>query len=148
MILEAGNEGSVREVLVIAAGLSIQDPRERPLEHREAADAAHRRFDVGGSDLVSMVRLWDHLREQQRQLSGNAFRRLCRTEYLNYLRVREWQDLFSQLRQVAGDLGLRAGRDEARRTPSTGPCSAACCPTSACGTGTTGSSAGPAGRRS
>ena len=60
-----------------------------------------------GSDLLSILALWEHLRAQQRALSGNQFRRLCRTEFLNYLRVREWRDLFSQLRQVAGDLGIR-----------------------------------------
>ena len=78
---------------------------------RQAADELHRRFDVAGSDLLSLVALWDHLREQQRALSSNQFRKLCRAEYLNYLRVREWQDLFSQLRQVAGDLGIRPGTE-------------------------------------
>ena len=113
MVLQAGEEDCVREVLVIAAALSIQDPRERPLEHRQAADEAHRRFDVAGSDLLSLVRLWDHLRQQQRQLSTNQFRKLCRAEYLNYLRVREWQDLFSQLRQIAGDVGVHVGTHDA-----------------------------------
>jgi ATP-dependent helicase HrpA len=107
MVLEAARHGCVREVTIIAAALSIQDPRERPTEHRAAADEAHARFDVSGSDLLSLVRLWDYLRERQHALSGSQFRRLCRTEYLNYLRVREWQDLFSQLRQVAGQLGVR-----------------------------------------
>ncbi len=111
MVLEAGRLGCVREVLVIAAALSIQDPRERPAAERAQADAAHRRFDVAGSDLLSIVALWDYLRAEQRQLSSNQFRRLCRSEYLNYLRVREWQDLFSQLRQVGGDLGVRPGSD-------------------------------------
>ncbi len=106
MVLEADRHGCAREVLVVAAALSIQDPRERPADQREEADALHRRFDVPGSDLMSIVALWNHLREQQRILSGNQFRRLCRSEHLHYLRVREWQDLFSQLRQVAGDLGI------------------------------------------
>ena len=107
MILEAERRGCVREVLVIAAALSIQDPRERPQDELELANAAHKRFDVPGSDLLSILALWEYLRAQQRALSGNQFRRLCRTEYLNYLRVREWEDLFSQLRQIAGDLGIR-----------------------------------------
>jgi ATP-dependent helicase HrpA len=111
MVLEADRQGCVREVLVIAAALSIQDPRERPTDQRERAAELHRRFDVAGSDLLSIVALWDHLREQQRQLSSNQFRRLCRTEFLNYLRIREWQDLFSQLRQVAGELGIRPGTE-------------------------------------
>ncbi|MDP2289726.1 MAG: ATP-dependent RNA helicase HrpA, partial [Actinomycetota bacterium] len=109
MVLEAERHGCVREVMVIAAVLSIQDPRERPTEHRAAADELHRRFDVPGSDFLSLVKLWDHLREQQQQLGSSQFRKLCRAEYLNYLRVREWQDLFSQLRQVAGQVGVRQG---------------------------------------
>ena len=148
MVLEAERHGCVREVLVIAAALSIQDPRERPEDQREAADAMHRRFDVPGSDLLSIVALWDHLREQQRALSGNQFRRLCRAEFLHYLRVREWQDLFSQLRQVAGDLGIRPAPRRAIPITSTSPCSPACSRTSACATARAASSAAPAGRRS
>ncbi len=111
MVLEAERHGCVREVLVIAAALSIQDPRERPAEHRQHADEMHRRFATDGSDFLAFVRLWDHLREQQQQLGSNQFRKLCRAEYLNYLRVREWQDLYSQLRQVAGELGIRHGSE-------------------------------------
>ncbi len=113
MVLEAEQQDCVREVLVLAAALSIQDPRERPAEHIDLANAAHKRFDVPGSDLLSILALWDHLRSQQRALSGNQFRRLCKAEYLNYLRVREWVDLFSQLRQVAGDLGIRPRKEGA-----------------------------------
>ena len=91
---------------------------------------------MSGSDLVSIVALWDHLREQQRQLSGNQFRKLCRAEFLNYLRVREWQDLYSQLRQVAGELGLRAsGRAGAAGGRASGRAQPACCRTSGCATG-------------
>ena len=107
MVLEAERHGCVREVLVIAAALSIQDPRERPTEKRAAADEAHARFNASGSDFLAYVALWDHLRERQRELSSSQFRKLCRAEFLNYLRVREWQDLYSQLRQVAGDVGVR-----------------------------------------
>ena len=112
MVLEAERHGCVREVLIITAALSIQDPRERPAEHRAAADETHARFTVPGSDFLTLVKLWDHLREQQKALTGNQFRKLCRSEYLNYLRVREWHDLFSQLRQVAGQLGIRSGTDQ------------------------------------
>ncbi len=111
MVLEAERLGVVREVMVIVAALSIQDPRERPADKREAAGEMHRRFAAEGSDFLAFLRLWDYLREQQRTLSSNQFRRLCRAEYLNYLRVREWQDLFSQLRRVAGDLGLRVSTE-------------------------------------
>ena len=113
MVIEAGRHGCVREVLVIAAALSIQDVRERPKDSPERALELHRRFDVEGSDLLSIVSLWDHLRQQQRAVSGNQFRRMCRDEHLNYLRVREWRDLYSQLRQVAGQLGLKPTLDEA-----------------------------------
>ena len=122
MVLEAERHGCVREVLVIAAALSIQDPRERPTR---ASDRERRPTSCTagstspGSDLLSIVALWDHLRERQRALSSNQFRRLCRNEYLNYLRVREWQDLFSQLRPVAGDLGIRPGTE--RRPPRPRP---------------------------
>jgi len=109
IILEAGRNGCVSEVLIIAAALSIQDPRERPAESREAADAMHARFAEPGSDFLAFLRLWDYLGEQQRALSGSAFRRMCRREYLHYLRVREWQDLCAQLRQAARDLGIAAG---------------------------------------
>ena len=109
MVLEAERHGCVRELMIITSVLSIQDPRERPAEHRAAADELHRRFEVPGSDFLSLVKLWDHLRERQHALNSSQFRKLCRTEYLNYLRVREWQDLFSQLRQVAGQIGIRQG---------------------------------------
>src|SRR6056297_760695 len=110
MVLEADRLGCVREVLVIAAALSIQDPRERPDDQREQANEFHNRFKVEGSDLLSLVALWDHLRAKQRELSGNQFRRMCRKEFLNYLRVREWMDLFSQLRRIAGQLGIRPSK--------------------------------------
>ena len=108
MVLEADRLGCAHEVMVIAAVLSIQDPRERPAEQLDAANSAHQRF-VGddGSDFMAFVRLWDHLRARQRELTNNQFRRLCRTEFLNYLRVREWEDLFSQLRQITSQLGIR-----------------------------------------
>ncbi len=113
MILESKRLNCTREVLVIAAALSIRDVRDRPAEHRARADQLHARFKVEGSDLMSIVALWDHLRERQRELSGNRFRRLCRDEFINYLRVREWVDLYSQLRRVAGSLGIRPGTVDA-----------------------------------
>ena len=111
MILEAGRNGCVSEVLIIAAALSIQDPRERPAESREAADAMHARFAEPGSDFLAFLRLWDYLGDQQRALTGSAFRRMCRREYLHYLRVREWQDLCAQLRQAAREMGIAAGQE-------------------------------------
>ncbi|MGI5320823.1 ATP-dependent RNA helicase HrpA [Actinomadura nitritigenes] len=106
MVLEADRNGCVREVLVIAAALSIQDPRERPAEHQQAADDKHRRFADPTSDFLAYLNLWNYLREQQKELSGSAFRRMCKNEFLHFLRVREWQDLHGQLKQVAKSLGV------------------------------------------
>ena len=106
MIIEAGRLGCVREVLVLAAVLSIPDPRERPMEHRPGADALHARFADEHSDFTALLNLWTYLREQQRERSGNQFRRMCRDEFLHYLRIREWQDMRAQLRQIAGPMGL------------------------------------------
>src|SRR5690606_33564988 len=109
MLVEAGREGVVREVAAIVAGLSIQDPRERPLEKRPQADAAHARFRDPGSDFVSLLNLWNYLEDQQKERSGSAFRRMCKAEYLNYLRVREWQDLNRQLLRAAKSVGVKPG---------------------------------------
>ncbi|WLP91095.1 ATP-dependent RNA helicase HrpA [Gordonia sp. NB41Y] len=105
MLVGAHEEGCLDHVLVIAAALSIPDVRERPAEHREAADASHRRFVVPGSDFLGYLALWRHLTEQRKQLSGNQFRRTCEREFLHYLRIREWQDLHRQLRGIVDDLG-------------------------------------------
>ena len=108
MLLEAGELGCVGEVMVIVAALSIQDVRERPADKQEASDALHRRFADPTSDFLTYLNLWRYLRTQSRELSGSAFRRMCRTEFLHYLRVREWQDVHTQLRQLARPLGLDA----------------------------------------
>ncbi|MEV4544164.1 ATP-dependent RNA helicase HrpA [Micromonospora echinaurantiaca] len=100
MVVEGERNGCGTEVIVIAAALSIQDPRERPADKQAQADQAHARFTDRESDFVTLLNLWRHLREQQRALSSSAFRRMCKAEFLNYLRVREWQDIVSQLRQV------------------------------------------------
>ncbi|GAA1527580.1 ATP-dependent RNA helicase HrpA [Nocardioides humi] len=111
MLLEAERLGCVRDVLVIVAALSLQDPRERPgadrPTERAQADQLHARFKAEGSDFLSWLNLMTHLRQQQKELSGSAFRRMCKREYLNYLRVREWQEFVAQLRQVAKEMGIR-----------------------------------------
>jgi ATP-dependent helicase HrpA len=107
MLLEAGRLGCAREVLVIVAALSIQDPRERPADKQEAADERHRRFADKASDFLTWLNLWRYLHERQAELSSNQFRKLCKAEFLNYLRVREWQDLHGQLRAAARDLGIK-----------------------------------------
>jgi ATP-dependent helicase HrpA len=115
MIIESGKQGCAREVLVIAAALSIQDPRERPTDNQQAADTAHRRFWQPESDFLAYTALWDYLAERQRELSGSAFRRQCRAEFLNYLRVREWQDLHGQLSSLARDLGINTKSSSSER---------------------------------
>jgi ATP-dependent helicase HrpA len=116
MILEADRNGCVREVLIIASALSIQDPRERPVDAQQAADDKHRRFADPESDFTTYLNLWDYLAERQRELSSSAFRRMCRADYLNYLRVREWQDLQGQLQRLAADLGVAVNSSSAERT--------------------------------
>ncbi|MBX9334749.1 ATP-dependent RNA helicase HrpA, partial [Serratia marcescens] len=106
MVLEAQKSGSVREMMIITAALSIQDPRERPMDKQQASDEKHRRFADKDSDFLAFVNLWDYLQEQQKANSSSQFRRLCRNDFLNYLRVREWQDIYTQLRQVVKELGL------------------------------------------
>jgi ATP-dependent helicase HrpA len=109
MIIESKKHGTTREVMAIVAGLSIQDPRERPLEKRPQADQAHARFVDPTSDFLTLLKLWDYLKEKEKELSGNQFRRMCRSEYLNYLRIREWQDVYKQLTRLAKQLGLHVG---------------------------------------
>jgi ATP-dependent helicase HrpA len=106
MILQAESEGCVREMLVLAAALTIPDPRERPRDSEDAAREKHARFAADDSDFMSYLNLWSYLREQRKALSGNAFRQMCRNEFLHYLRIREWQDLVGQLRSIARDLGI------------------------------------------
>jgi ATP-dependent helicase HrpA len=109
MVVEADRRGVLEEVLVIAAGLTIQDPRERPAEHQQAADEMHARFADENSDFLSLLNLWRYLVEQQDALSGNQFRRTVKREFLHYLRIREWQDLHGQLRNTARRLGMGVG---------------------------------------
>jgi len=109
MVLEAQRYGVVREVMVIAAALSIQDPRERPVEKRAHADQLHARFTDPTSDFLTYLNLWRYLKDRQKELSSSQFRRMCKSEFLNYLRIREWQDIDAQLRQVARSLDIDAG---------------------------------------
>ena len=109
MVIESKTQGTSREVMAIVAGLTIQDVRERPLERRGSADEKHARFTDPTSDFLSLLNLWNYLETQQKELGSSAFRRLCKNEYLNYLRVREWQDVYKQLRQLAKPLGLHIG---------------------------------------
>ncbi|MFG2095787.1 ATP-dependent RNA helicase HrpA [Streptomyces sp. NPDC048612] len=113
MVLEADRNGCVREVMVIAAALSIQDPRERPADKQQQADQQHARFKDETSDFLAFLNLWRYVRERQKELSSSAFRRMCRGEFLNYLRIREWQDIYSQLRSVAKTMGIHLSEEDA-----------------------------------
>ena len=115
MVLAADQHGCVHEVLVLAAALAIPDPRERPIDREEAARQKHARFADDHSDFISYLNLWNYLTGQRKALSGSAFRRMCREEFLHYLRIREWQDLVGQLRGIARDIGIRepSGHDPA-----------------------------------
>ena len=155
MLLAGERQGCLAEMLIIVSGLSVQDPRERPADQQQAADAAHRRFwapasggtavaaasagdttsnakdaqqkdaqqkdvqkkeehpESEGSDFLTLLRLWAYVKDQQRELSGNAFRRMCRAEFLHFLRIREWQDLHAQLRQIGRELELNRNAEPA-----------------------------------
>ncbi|UTT61648.1 ATP-dependent RNA helicase HrpA [Microcella humidisoli] len=105
MVVEAQKLGVAREVIAIVAGLSIQDPRERPVEKRERADQLHNRFRDPTSDFITLLNLWNHLQRRQRELSGNQFRKEVRSEFLNYLRIREWADVERQIRRQTKGVG-------------------------------------------
>ncbi|MEV5147661.1 ATP-dependent RNA helicase HrpA [Streptomyces sp. NPDC052727] len=113
MVLEADKNGCVREVMVIAAALSIQDPRERPADKQTQADQQHARFKDETSDFLAYLNLWRYIREQQRERGSSSFRRMCKQEYLNFLRIREWQDIYTQLRTVAKQMGIHLNEDDA-----------------------------------
>ncbi|MCL1125496.1 ATP-dependent RNA helicase HrpA [Shewanella surugensis] len=104
MVIEANKNGCLHEVLVIASALSIQDPRERPIDKQQAADQAHQRFTNSDSDFISWLNLWDFVKQSQQSFTANQFRKQCKKEFLAYMRVREWQDLYAQLRQATHDL--------------------------------------------
>ncbi|MFJ6574293.1 ATP-dependent RNA helicase HrpA [Streptomyces sp. NPDC091292] len=113
MVVEADKNGCVREVMVIAAALSIQDPRERPADKQTQADQQHARFKDETSDFLAFLNLWRYVREQQKERGSSSFRRMCKQEYLNFLRIREWQDIYAQVRSVAKTMGIHVNEDDA-----------------------------------
>ncbi|QLB42977.1 ATP-dependent RNA helicase HrpA [Mannheimia pernigra] len=117
MIVEAAKNGSLHEVMMIVSALSIQDPRERPQEKQQSADDKHRRFADKESDFLAFVNLWHFIQSQQKELSKNQFRHLCRKDYLNYNRVREWQDIYHQLRLAVREMGLKINSEPATYQP-------------------------------
>ncbi|MGW2678336.1 ATP-dependent RNA helicase HrpA [Streptomyces sp. NPDC001436] len=113
MVVEADKNNCVREVMVIAAALSIQDPRERPSDKQTQADQYHARFKDETSDFLSFLNMWRYVREQQKERGSSSFRRMCKQEYLNFLRIREWQDIYAQLRSVAKTMGIHVNEADA-----------------------------------
>ena len=121
MVVEAREHGVTDEVVAIVAGLTVQDVRERPAEQRGRADELHGRFADPLGDLMTLLNLWNYLQKQQKELSSSAFRRLCKAEFLNFLRVREWMDLYRQISRTAKSVkGERktAGREAERNETS------------------------------
>jgi ATP-dependent helicase HrpA len=113
MLLSAQEQSCVRELLIIASALSVQDPRERPVEKQQAADQMHRRFWAEHSDFLGFVSLWDYFETQRQALSQNQLRKLCKKEFLSYLRLREWRDVHHQLCVAVKDLGIRVNSEPA-----------------------------------
>ncbi|QXO18789.1 ATP-dependent RNA helicase HrpA [Vibrio ostreae] len=113
MVIEAPRFGCLKEVMVIASGLSIQDPRERPSDKQQSADDKHRRFFHEESDFLTLVNLWEHIKKEQKAHSSNQFRRQCKQDYLNYLRIREWQDVYFQLHQSMREMDFKLNDEPA-----------------------------------
>jgi ATP-dependent helicase HrpA len=113
MLIAASELGCLSEILVIASGLSIQDPRERPADKQQAADEKHRRFWHERSDFLAWTALWEYYEEQRQELSQSRLRKLCQREYLSFLRMREWRDIHFQLTLACRQAGLRSNRKPA-----------------------------------
>ena len=113
MILAGQQEACLTEVLIIASALSIQDPRERPLDAQEAADAAQQKFADEKSDFLSFLKLWEFFHENAQHLSKNKLRQLCHEHFLAYLRMREWQDIHQQLTTLIKESGWKLNQQPA-----------------------------------
>ncbi|CAA0094645.1 Uncharacterised protein [BD1-7 clade bacterium] len=107
IVVEAAKEDCLKEVLVIAAALSIQDPRDAPADKREAAREKHSRFKDTESDFVSLLALWDYVEEQRQALSRNQFRRMCQKEFLSWQRLGEWRETHAQIKRICHRLGFK-----------------------------------------
>ncbi len=115
MLLAAQGESCLQEVLIMVAALAIQDPRERPLEKQQAADEKHRRFRDENSDFIALLNLWNYYHDQARQLSKNQLRNLCQAEFLSFVRMREWHDLYQELLGRVTEMGMRLNTEPAHR---------------------------------
>ncbi|MBD8491589.1 ATP-dependent RNA helicase HrpA [Pseudomonas syringae] len=113
MLLEAAQQGSLQEVLIIASALSVQDVRERPPERQQAADQAHAQWKDADSDFAGLVNLWRGFEEQRQALTSSPLRNWCRRNFLNYLRLREWRDAHRQLSLICRELKLPVNAEPA-----------------------------------
>lgn len=113
MVAAAANEGSLVEILVIVSALSVQDPRERPFDAQQAADEKHARFQDPQSDFMALLKLWDYLHEQEKHLSNSKFRALCKNEFISYVRLREWRDIYAQLKEQSAQVELKSNMEPA-----------------------------------
>ncbi len=117
MLLAAGHTGCLSEMLIIASGLSVQDPRERPFEQQQASDEKHRRYWDERSDFLSLVNLWKTFEEQRQALSGRQLRIYCRENFLSYIRMREWREIHRQLLLISRELRLKVNKEAAAYAP-------------------------------
>ena len=113
MLFAAQEQGCLAEILIIAAALETQDPRERPMEKQQQADQAHARYRDADSDFINILNLWRYVNEQREQLSSNQFRKLCKREFLSWLRLREWRDTHQQLLELSREMGMQASQNPA-----------------------------------
>lgn len=118
MVVAGQGEGVEKELLIIAAALSVQDPRERPLDKQQAADAAHAEFRDEHSDFLSYLKLWSWYHQQAKQLSTNKLRRACQERFLSYTRMREWHDIHEQLQELLNE--MRPQPQQPARLPAQG----------------------------
>ncbi len=113
MLLAGAEQNSLTEVLIIASALSIQDPRERPMDKQQAADEAHSKYKDERSDFIAFIKLWNHYHDKKKHLSQNKLRKYCKEQFLSFLRLREWHDIHQQLHVQLAELGLKFNQQEA-----------------------------------
>ncbi|OTA25916.1 ATP-dependent RNA helicase HrpA [Alloscardovia macacae] len=120
MIVEASSTtpNTLANVLAVVAFLSLQDPRERPEDQREEADRVHKRFVSADSDFLTALNLWTYFFERSEKLSSSQFRKLCQAEFVNFLRMRQWRDLYQQLSTMCAEMGWQVGAVTPLKRPS------------------------------
>ena len=113
MLLAGAERQCLRELLIIAAALSVQDPRERPFDQRQSADEIHRTFQHEDSDFLAFLNLWAFVERERKQLSRRKFQALCQQHFLSWTRLQEWRDIHTQLHEQLSTMGLRENQTPA-----------------------------------